>query len=1286
MKNKKILRVGVVLLLLVGLLFTSIPSSTLAETLDLSSSDSSATPEVMAVSPESAPTPTDSTTDLVTPSSDPTVLASDSSASVPAALGDSDSTTSADSVTSGSTDGTASVPDSSAPAENGLVTETSQTLAATAASPSSDQASRLTQRQTKDVLNSSPSLISVTGATFQAIDNGTTVTDFSKMPQTANFTVSYAFNVEDMFDTNGDDGQVMAGDYFTIQLPTQLSSIAAFTAVNDQILSTTYNNNSYDVAKLSINSSGTATIVFLSDVEDLSDVSLSFTVNGTFVDSAINDGDHIAFNLLSNGAIYDITFISTTPVTPVTGASIQKIGHYDTYTNTITWNVVVNAPNSSTTLTNVKVIDTLGSNQTYNVGSSSVTAPVYDATTNTYTFDLGSVKGSKSFIYTTTPTDGAFSTLESGSSTVTNNVQLFSGEPSALRASANASVILTTDWIKKTGTLRNTNGTYYIDWTIQINNNDRVIPAGSKITDEIPSYLTLDSSTIKRNGNDPISTYHDSYAINGQSLTYTFNADTPGVQVLTFTTSVDPAYYNQQSTSTFINTATIAIGLNTYSDKTGSFSVPTHLILKTGEGYDAAAHSITWKLQVNSNQVAINNAQVSDRLQSNQVLDETYGVRLEGSTTSIPRATSQASLTTSAPQYYYNTSSRQMYIYFGNLASTDQPVVYYKTLVSSPTLYATNYTEIFQNTATITGDNIISSTSTGKQPVNSEVLAKENTGYDYQTRTLSWKITVNENNMNMPNAVVKDLIPANQSYVAGSMLIDGVAPDASVLDINGNTLTLLFGALSTQKVITFNTVVSDVGVFMTTNGSVSLKNNATLDSGISGAPTVQVEAEKNVTNTAIMKQLSTEYSPKNGYIEWAVYVNSNQVPLDNTTLSDTLQKGLELDTESVELYQWTMDSLGNNSIGTLIPSTDYSFNYDYTTRLFNLTLPNKAQGYYLKFKTDVLEAGKYSNTISFSGNYTTSSSASSNYTVSSTNILTSASGSNGSITVNKVDENGNRLTSTAQFELLDSRLNVIKTLSTNAQGSVTFSRLKYRTYYIREKSAPTGYAISAQTIKVSLTNTSSDTRNKTINFADSLLNAKITLYKTDDSNNPLSGATFALYASTDTSLSTPLATATSNVSGQIVFSGLLAGTYYIKETAAPSGYTLSSEVKTVTLLLDMTTNTLPDVIVSTPFIDTKTTTPKGNTSQDSEDSQDSSTPDSSSSEDSQSSSSQESSSTPSTDEGNQTDTTASTPTSVTKLVQSGSFFDASVLISVGVLLIAVGGCLLFRRFKPQKKD
>lgn len=73
----------------------------------------------------------------------------------------------------------------------------------------------------------------------------------------------------------------------------------------------------------------------------------------------------------------------------------------------------------------------------------------------------------------------------------------------------------------------------------------------------------------------------------------------------------------------------------------------------------------------------------------------------------------------------------------------------------------------------------------------------------------------------------------------------------------------------------------------------------------------------------------------------------------------------------------------------------------------------------------------------------------------------------------------------------------------------------------------------------------------------------ISFSKVDTGGQPLAGAEFKLYS--DEACSQELDTATSDKSGLVVFQPKITGTYYLKETKAPTGYSLDGTVYTVSI-------------------------------------------------------------------------------------------------------------------------
>ena len=119
------------------------------------------------------------------------------------------------------------------------------------------------------------------------------------------------------------------------------------------------------------------------------------------------------------------------------------------------------------------------------------------------------------------------------------------------------------------------------------------------------------------------------------------------------------------------------------------------------------------------------------------------------------------------------------------------------------------------------------------------------------------------------------------------------------------------------------------------------------------------------------------------------------------------------------------------------------------------------------------------------------------------------------------------------------------------------------TYYVREVSAPGGYAVNSTINEADL---ASGNRLVSIDFENEPT-VSIEITKTDSvTDAPLAGAEFELYEAVDDGEggtepgSTPIATATTGDDGKLTFSNLAPNTtYYYKEKTAPSGYVPDTE-------------------------------------------------------------------------------------------------------------------------------
>ena len=161
------------------------------------------------------------------------------------------------------------------------------------------------------------------------------------------------------------------------------------------------------------------------------------------------------------------------------------------------------------------------------------------------------------------------------------------------------------------------------------------------------------------------------------------------------------------------------------------------------------------------------------------------------------------------------------------------------------------------------------------------------------------------------------------------------------------------------------------------------------------------------------------------------------------------------------------------------------------------------------------------------------------------------------------------------------------TATSDANGLVTFTGLEAKDYVVKEITAPEGYQLSDEVIKIAASDlvasnsvvdkgnvvnkpfTSIPPTPPTVNKPKLKL-YNIQLHKVNEEGKGLAGAVFGLFESDGvTPVANPYgegqATATSDGDGLVTFIGLEARDYVIKELTAPAGYQLLSDPITVTV-------------------------------------------------------------------------------------------------------------------------
>lgn len=165
----------------------------------------------------------------------------------------------------------------------------------------------------------------------------------------------------------------------------------------------------------------------------------------------------------------------------------------------------------------------------------------------------------------------------------------------------------------------------------------------------------------------------------------------------------------------------------------------------------------------------------------------------------------------------------------------------------------------------------------------------------------------------------------------------------------------------------------------------------------------------------------------------------------------------------------------------------------------------------------------------------------------------------------KKDEDTRASLSGAIFEVKDADGNLIDTITTDNSGMAQSDGLEFGTYYIKEITAPDGYALSDKVYEVTLTG--DETEEVSITVYNKKESGQIKIIKVDalDNSKRIENVSFSIYDE-DNNL---VENVNTNHNGEALSSVLPFGTYHIREVSTPSGYVINNEE--IKVVLDSTT-------------------------------------------------------------------------------------------------------------------
>lgn len=736
----------------------------------------------------------------------------------------------------------------------------------------------------------------------------------------------------------------------------------------------------------------------------------------------------------------------------------------------------------------------------------------------------------------------------------TNNARIWASDNGYIAggpSSGNVSVGTGVNVIQKSVLSQYDPSTHQIQWKILINKTGQTLPAGTSVTDTIPTGLSYVPDTFKLvDVSQSNSVVYDSGAsgdgaiYSAGAIQYTFESAFTDQYAITYTTEVnDPAVYaNNVVNKAYPNTA--VLNPNDSSNKSSSTAtayVTSNTLSKTGS-YDHVNRAINWTITVNQDKTHLDNVVVKDLLNgtgmSNFALDQS----------SVKVTDSHGN-----PVAFTDDFTNGLTVNLG--AISDQVTITFSTRLTPDafTYFVTNnanQTISAYNQATMTTDtwpnNTVTSNTAQVQIGNTVVSKSGTTSTDSNVDYIDWSVQINQNAVQISNGVISDTLPGGLTLDTSSVKLyqqtlqtDGTyaANPTQVAQSNysmtydatsGNFVFTLPASVTSPYLLTFRTYISPSSYNKTATFSNSVLFNGT--------------GFKQVSNTA---SGGTRYYGASG-------------SADGTYGTITILK---------------KDASG----AKVLSGATFTMNDGYSTRTATTDSSGQADFGMLRFGTYTFQETQAPPNYQLDSTPFQVTIGSTNPTVTYTKTDTLK---NGTIQFSKLGDGGTGLAG-AGFTLYQAdgttpvtKNGVTVTAASDQYGNVEFDNIPYGTYVIKETTTPDGYLpITIGGVQLLDSNTSIDTANgNTLNLdtgaydgthvlaASARTDApggSITITKVDQSNHSdtLANAVFVLLQN-GSQVGSPQ---TTGQSGVAKFTGLAPGAYTLHEQTPPADYATAAD-------------------------------------------------------------------------------------------------------------------------------
>lgn len=1056
---------------------------------------------------------------------------------------------------------------------------------------------------------------------------------YSDVPAGSTIELNYAFHLEND-DGEGEVYSYTGDNYLDITLPEGISFVQP--SSEQEIIATdnTDPDNPLDwtLGTWYFTDNNTIRVDLSDKVSEHSYMWGEIYIDGVF--NALENEEEQEVNLVLGSE--EIIFYREVPLPPE--IELDKEGIYDPTSNEITWTVTV-IPPDDTDLEGYSLVDVYSSNQTYKpdsflVEDSNISDDNLDLSEDSqviYTFPDNTV-GNQTVTYKTIPDSFSNETGDGNSTEYTTfeNTAYINYGDEEITEPVEAEV--TVDWISKSGnTITTSDDSVIIEWTVDITVPNDGQVTGASITDTIPEGLILlndedykvhisinESNEEIVSEGDGAGTYD--YNDVNNVMTYYFPSS-DGVEgqleksaTLTYYTKVidKDQYLNSNQTIKFTNNVDFS-----WNEMPDPANPPEDIASVNVKGYGGLISKsagsaqnfiypgyIHWSITVNRNGISINDAIVTDSIEEGQKLlidtDHPFTVKQSGSeiyqTTSSVEDSNFSSDDGFNRNYSYNigdTTDTYTLDYYTQIIDADSENADDNNGLD--TLYDNNDDVRFNNETVLSRSGDATVSTSGTKSYKSLVVTKSVAdGYNYSDHTVKWKIIVNRNQLPLTNAKLVDDVPEDMVLIIdedhpfkvmqnGN---DAIIADGPTIGESGNiSFEYHFEEnINDEYTIIYYTHLED-DALLTQWYDKNFENEAVLYADEIINEGIEASATAKISNPVVTK---TYYLEDNAdHIDWSVIINPSKINLIGASVKDELNEALELDTESLKLYEVDITADGtvlNSSEGILLTDGyEVTLPTEENNNTLTVDLPEDSYSVYrLEFTTYILTDDiDIENSVSLSGSSNSPSGDASAGRIVVNDLWSNAGSGSHSLTVHKEDGKGNPVHG-ATYELLNRNYQPVKknnvpiTAVTDENGDALFSNLPSWTLYAKEVNPPDGYLINENAFGGNKL-----IGNLTYNTSNDLAVGDIVFAKTSSKGSIINGGEFTLVG-TDYEDNMITSTSTS-VKGVVTFENIPLGSYTITETKAPSGYYLTDEEISAEITYnddktDVIVNVSPDTI------------------------------------------------------------------------------------------------------------